>query len=287
MTDLLSSELKSRRLKARVQKIRVINTIPLVKDKVAKVINNERSSLRDLEAVIMHDPSLAQSIVSFSNSSRYAHSSKRTDISQALMALGFNTVKDIVMNVPAFQEEMVTPEVKGLWIHSIEVAEASREIASKTAGVPMEDAFLVGLLHDIGRIILYQLFREFYWAVTANAGSPSDLLEKEEEAFGEGHSRIGSWFLEGMLLPERIISAIENHHSPLKAPKFRELAATVYLAECLVAMNSCQSGIEDGADTDLKRVFDILEIKEKDMVQFMVGVLTRREKIAEFYSAQG
>lgn len=284
MTDHMSAELKSRRLKSIVQRIKVVNTIPLIKEKVADVINKEDSSLRDLETVIRHDPSLAQSVVSFSNSSSYAQSRKSTDISQALMILGFNTVKDIVKKVPVLQAEKLTEEIKSLWSHSLEVAEASREIASKAVGVSKEDAFLAGLLHDIGRIILYQLFRGVYWASTANIKNPLELLAKEEGTFGEGHSKVGSWFLQGTLLPDRMVLAVENHHSPLKAAKHKELAAVVYFAEYLVAANSDpSSGIDGGADTDLKRVYELLQIRETDMVKFMVGVLTRKEKILGFY----
>lgn len=286
MTGPMNADFKSRRLKAMVQKMTAVNTIPLIKEKVAQVINKEDSSLKDLETVVTHDPSLALSIVSHSNSSRYAQSHKRTDISQALMVLGFNTVKELVKNVPALPEDLVTAEIRSLWIHSLEVAEASRDIASKASGVSKEDAFLAGLLHDIGRIILYQLFRGVYWASTANIKNPLELLDKEEETFGEGHSKIGGWFLQGALLPDRTVLAVEHHHSPLKAVKYRELAATVYVAESLVSMNSDpSSGVDDGLDTDLKRVYDVLQIKEKDIVQFMVGVLTRREKILEFYGS--
>lgn len=286
MADLRNTQLKSGRLKSIVQKLRAVNTIPLVKDKVAKVISMEHSSLKDLEAVIMHDPSLAYTVVASSNTSNYAKSSKTADISQAIMVLGFNTVKDIVKNVPAFQAETVTSEIKNLWIHSLEVAETSREVASRAAGISKEDAFLAGLLHDIGRIVFYQLFGESYWASVANIKAPSELLAKEEETFGEDHSRVGSWFLEGSLLPERIIFAVENHHSPFKAAKYRELAAVVSFAEHLVAVNADPSaGMEDGADIDMKRIFEVLKIKDTDMVQFMVGILTRKEKIAEFYES--
>lgn len=285
MADLRNTQLKVGRLKSIVQKLRTINTIPLIKDKVAKVINMEFSSLKDLEAVIMHDPSLAYTVITSSNSSYYAKSSKTADISQALMVLGFNTVKDIVKRVPAFQPETVTSEIKSLWVHSLEIAEASRDIASKAAGVSKEDAFLAGLLHDIGRIVFYQLFGESYWTSVADIKTPSELLAKEEEAFGEGHPRVGSWFLEGSLLPERVVMAVENHHSPFKALKYRELAAVISFAEHLVAVNADPSaGIEDGADIDQKRIFEVLKIKDTDMVQFMVGILTRKEKIAEFYN---
>lgn len=280
----MNRELKANKLKLQVQRLRTVNTIPLIKDKVMKVLNKEFSSLKELEVVLRHDPSLAYSVVSFSNSSRYGQSSKRTDISQALMALGFNTVKDVLNEVPAFQADTVTPDLMRLWVHSLEVAEACSEIASRAVGVSKEDAFLAGLLHDIGRIVLYQLFREFYWASTADIKSSPELLTKEEEVFGEEHSRVGGWLLQGGLLPERIVIAVQNHHFPLKAAKNRELAATVYFAEYLVAANSDpSSGVEEGSDTDLKRVFEILQLKETDMVQFMVGVLTRREMIAGFY----
>ncbi len=81
--------------------------------------------------------------------------------------------------------------------------------------------------------------------------------------------------------------AVENHHSPLKTAIYRELAATVYFAEYLVAANSDPStGVEEGSDTDLKRVFEMLQLKETDMIKLMVGILTRREMILGFYEGE-
>lgn len=285
ITPVQSPEFRSRKLKAMVQRVHAVNTLPLVKEKVNEVISREDSSLRELEGVIRHDPSLAEGIVSFSNSSRYAHGNKRTDISQALMVMGFNVVKDCVRSIPVFDTDKMSPEVKSLWAHSAEVAETAKEIASRAAEVSKDDAFLAGLLHDIGRIILYQLFNDAYLTSTLNIKNPADLMAKEEEVFGEGHQKVGSWFLQGVLLPEKIMFAVENHHFPLRSPKYRELAATVYFAEYLVAINSDPSaGVEDGSDTDLKWVLELLQLKETDMVDFMVGVVTRKEKIAEFYA---
>lgn len=285
ITPVQSAEFKSRKLKAMVQRVHAVNTLPLIKEKVNAVINRENSSLRELEGVIRRDPSLAEGIVSLSNSSRYGQSNKRTDISQALMVMGFNVVKDCVRGIPAFDTDKMAPEVKSLWNHSAEVAETAKEIASRAAEVSKEDAFLAGLLHDTGRIILYQLFKDSYLTATLNIKNPTDLIVKEEEVFGDGHQKVGSWFLQGVLLPEKIAFAVENHHTPMKAAKYRELAATVYFAEYLVAINSDPSaGIEDGSDTDLKWVLDLLQLKETDMVDFMVGVVTRKEKIAEFYA---
>lgn len=287
MIDSRKKELRAGKLKVTVQRLQAINTIPLIKGKVMKVLNREFSSLKDLEVVLRHDPSLTHSVVSFSNSSRYCQSNKRTDLSQALMALGFNTVKSVLNEVPVFPADAVSPYLIRLWSHSLEVAEACSEIASRAVGVSKDDAFLAGLLHDIGRIVLYQLFREFYWASTADITTSSELLEKEEEVFGGEHSRVGGWFLQGGLIPERIAIAVENHHSPLKAAKYRELAATVYYAEYLVAANADPSmGAEGGSDTDLKKIYEMLQLKEIDMVPLMVGVLTRREKITEFYEGE-
>lgn len=145
MIDSQKKELMAGRLKATVQRLQAVNTIPMIRDKAMKVLNRESSSLKDIEEVLRHDPSLAYSIVSFSNSSRFGQSSKRTDISHALIALGFNTIKDVLNEVPAFQEDTVTPEVISLWIHSFEVAEACSEIASRAAGVSREGFSLKGL----------------------------------------------------------------------------------------------------------------------------------------------
>lgn len=285
ITPVESPEYKSRKLKAMVQRVAKVNTLPLIKEKVSLILNMENSSLRDLEAVIRRDPSLAEGIVSLSNSSRYGQSNKRTDISQALMVMGFNVVRDFVRGVPAFDMDKVAPEVKSLWNHSSEVAETARDIASRADDVSIEDAFLAGLLHDVGRIILFQLFKGEYLESTLHLKKPTELIEKEEEIFGDSHQKVGGWFLQGALLPEKIMFAVENHHTPMKAARYRELAATLYFAEYLVAKDSDPySGIEDGSDTDLKWVLDLLKLKETDMVDFMVGVVTRREKIAVFYT---
>ncbi|MBE9531381.1 MAG: HDOD domain-containing protein, partial [Proteobacteria bacterium] len=129
-------------------------------------------------------------------------------------------------------------KLRKLWKHSYEVAVASSLIAERTGLVKKDEAFLAGLISDIGRVILYQIYGEVYMKVS-NYGREG-LLIREEEAFGGDHQQVASWFLDHYKFPKEAILCQQNHHTPEKhLSDYRtgtmQLIPIVYIADIITS----------------------------------------------------
>ena len=281
-------------LRIRIEGLRSISTIPAVQQKILEVVDDEDASIKDLEEVLKHDHALASRIVAISNAAFYGQSRKVDSISQAILILGFNMVKCLAISVSILGSMGSTHhlfDIKRLWLHSFKVANASVVIAAKNGIVNSEMAFLSGLLHDIGRAILFQLFGEEYLVVSLQGRE--GLLEREESAFGATHSMVGAWFAERYLMPKGCVAAIQFHHDPnsheiVKSQglnEWRELIAAVNLADSIVSGDKGDELIDDS--TLLPWSDDVLKtlgIEASDVDEIKEILSEREESMKAFYN---
>jgi HD-like signal output (HDOD) protein len=229
-----------KKLKRKVEELVRLSTIPISLRKILEVIEDERASHKDLVAAIEHDHALATRIVSMANSAFYGYAREVRDIQTAVTILGFNMVRNLAISTSLFKlngnHGAMADKLRKLWAHSYEVAVASSVIAERTGLVKKDEAFLSGLIADIGRVILYQIYGEVYMKVS-NYGREG-LLIREEEAFGGDHQAVGAWFLNHYKFPKECVIAMQNHHNPEKfLSNYRagtlQVIPIVYLADII------------------------------------------------------
>ena len=239
---------KREELLSRIYEIIKISTIPSILKKISEVTEDSNSSVSELERVIEHDQSIAARVVGISNSVYYGFPRKINSISQAILVLGFEMVKGLAISTAVFDvfDKGRRPDIVSLWRHSFEVAMGSVLLAEKSGGVAKDSAFLAGLLHDIGRPILYQIFgRQYLDVLVCDA---MGLLSIEEETFGAAHPEAGSWFADRCKLPESCVNSIRFHHNPelylstVKTGKPSPLVPMVYLADLIISEGNDCSG---------------------------------------------
>lgn len=239
---------KREELLSRIYEIIKISTIPSILKKIMEVAEDSSSSVSELERVIEHDQSIAARVVGISNSVYYGFPRKINSISQAILVLGFEMVKGLAISTAVF--DFIDSEkrfhIVSLWRHSFEVAMGSVLLAEKTGYVSRDSAFLAGLLHDIGRPILFQIFgRQYLDVIGCDVHS---LLSVEEETFGAAHPEAGSWFADRCKLPESCVNSIRFHHNPeiylssVKTGKPTCLVPMVYLADLIISEGNDCSG---------------------------------------------
>ncbi|MBI5810816.1 MAG: HDOD domain-containing protein [Deltaproteobacteria bacterium] len=238
---------KRERLRASVEGILKVSTIPATLQRVFEVIEDDRSAMDDLVEVIERDPPLAGRIVGVANSAFYGMGRKVKNLPNAAVILGFNMIRNLAVSVSVFSS--LTDEhgrlLKGLWRHSFKVALSASLIAERTGLAKKEDAFLAGLINDLGRVILYQLFRDEYMKVSEGGGA--GIQQREEEAFGAPHTAVGAWFVDRYKFPRECVMSINFHHEPERCLSGGALARThlvplVYLAGFIVSEG--KSGFE-------------------------------------------
>ncbi|NOX20412.1 MAG: HDOD domain-containing protein, partial [Nitrospirae bacterium] len=147
--------------------IKSLSTIPVVMRRVIEVVSDENASFEDLSRVIEHDQAIAEKVVSMANSPFFGHSGMINSIEQAVMFLGFDLVKSIAISMTVIHlfNKTEAKNITDFWEHAFEVAVISDVLCKK---IPITDGgvcFLSGLLHDIGRLIMYLVYKGEYIAL--------------------------------------------------------------------------------------------------------------------------
>jgi putative two-component system response regulator len=165
-----------------------------------------RLTYEELASYVETDPALAARVLREANQASAAPTAR---LSVACDALGAQRLREILaQNSAGVQED------EGLWEHSLRCAEAARLIAEKTALINDEEAYSLGLLHDIGRVLLRSLFPE---EMKEMEGFEDDeRIEREVAAFGVDHAQVGQWVLESCGVPRALTSFVQTHHDVMR-----------------------------------------------------------------------
>lgn len=279
---------ESEKLRVTVESILKVYTIPVILKKVLEVVANERASVSDLVEVIQHDQALSSKIVATANTAFYGFRRNISSIPGAAMTLGFNMVRSLAVSVSVFRcASGDLAFLRKLWQHSFESALVSSLIAERTGLVKKEDAFLAGLIHDLGRAILYQIHGEKYLKVTKDA-SEDGLSEKEAAAFGADHSRVGAWFVDKYRFPKECVLAIEHHHEPEKCDGVktaRDIASIVHLADLLSLKGKEDATVDDAAEKRLAAIMESVYLDQDGLNEIREKLSEMDEMIKEFYAS--
>jgi HD-like signal output (HDOD) protein len=190
-------------------------TIPVVATKVMQLIESENATAEELAKVVASDPAVAARVLKISNSSFYGCQRQIQTLSHAIVVLGFATLKSLV--VAASVKQVYQPyglTEKMLWEHSFGAGLAARLIAKETRAVIEEEAFLGGLFHDIGKIIMnFMNKQQFQEAMQRCYNEGITFEEAELQAYSYTHSEVGGMVIKKWNFPEMLMHAVLNHHA--------------------------------------------------------------------------
>jgi HD-like signal output (HDOD) protein len=185
------------------------------------------------------------------NSVYFGLSTHVNNIEEAVFFLGLRQVRELAMATPVLEEleKMQAGRSlpwKDLWTHSIASAIMTREILGATAlHIDDDTDYLVGLLHNIGKVIMASAFPLHLQKVMADThGGPADVCAREREVLGWDHAKIGAYYLSRHHVSEEIVLAVEYHNSPESAPRHQLFAAAVQVADHVVRNAGISGGFE-------------------------------------------
>ncbi|HIJ96482.1 MAG TPA: HDOD domain-containing protein [Desulfuromonadales bacterium] len=189
-------------------------TIPVVATKVMQLIEDENVSAEELAKVVASDPAVAARVLKISNSSFYGCQRQIQTLSHAIVVLGFGTLKSLV--VAASVKQVYQPyglTEKMLWEHSFGAGLAARMIAKETRRVSSEEAFLGGLFHDIGKIILNTMDSQRFQGVMQICYNDGVSFEEAERvAYPYTHAEVGGLVIKKWNFPDLLMNAVLQHH---------------------------------------------------------------------------
>jgi putative nucleotidyltransferase with HDIG domain len=212
-------------------------TIPVVATKVMQLVESERATADELSKVVAADPAVAARVLKISNSSFYGRQGKIQNLSAAIVMLGFNTLKSVV--ITASVRQVYQPfglTEKMLWEHSFGTALAARIIAGWTGLANEEEAFLAGLFHDIGKVIMNNQDRSKFQLVMERCYNEElPFHEAERSVYHYSHEEVGSLVTRKWNFPDTLTETVRRHHdfafSDLNDLSLLHLTAIVALAD--------------------------------------------------------
>lgn len=195
---------------------RELLTLPHTLAEVLRVSRKETSSARELADVILKDPALTARLLRVVNSPFYGVRRQIGTMSEAVVTLGTRAVTAFAMSASVYR--LTANWATGIdrprfWRHSLEVAIACRLIAEAVRYRQPEEAYIAGLLHDVGMLVLESAKRKEYATIAARCKRGDSLSELEDELWGTNHARVGKFLLEQWHLPANICDAIGRHHT--------------------------------------------------------------------------
>ena len=208
-----------------LKRVNDIPSLPQFVIDTLKKLDDPKSSAQDVADKLSRDEGLVLRILRLANSAYYGLPRKITGVSEAIALLGFKTVKSIVLaaSVYKFMDGSFTGYAldRGeLWKHSLSVAFASRYLAKKIKGVDDEEAYVAGMVHDIGKIVLNDYVRFGYGIIVKLVEDDQmPFMEAERQVLGFDHAQVGGLIMEQWNLPETYMLAARYHHSPWELPE--------------------------------------------------------------------
>ncbi|MDD3024793.1 MAG: HDOD domain-containing protein, partial [Syntrophomonadaceae bacterium] len=220
-----------------VEAVNDLPSLPHIVVKIMELTEDPDSTAQDISNVLSQDQAMTARVLRLANSAFYGFPRRISTINDAIVFLGFKTIRSIVMAVSV--SGILSREVEGyaleqgeLWRHSQCSAMAARLIARKAKFAIVDLAYTAALLHDIGKVILNSYMKEAYHEVVAKVGEENkSFIETENEVLGFNHAVVGARVAEKWNLPPELVEAIALHHHPEQAEINKRLTAIVHLGD--------------------------------------------------------
>jgi HD-like signal output (HDOD) protein len=218
---------------------------------LSELVRSESSLNSQIADIIRRDPSLSARLLRMANSVYFGLSTRLNNIEEAVFFLGLRQIRELSLATPVIEELdqfqlNASLPWKQLWSHSIGTAVLTREIlASTSLHIDDDTDYLVGLLHNIGKVVMAYSFPDELKALMAMpVNDPVEACQRERELIGWDHARIGARYIERHKLADEIVVAVLHHPEPGLAPRHKLFPAAVQIADYLVRHTGISGGFE-------------------------------------------
>ena len=222
-----------------LENVKDVPTLPTVYSALCDAIENPHSTANDVAKIVSMDQASTIRILRIANSAFFGFSGRIENISRAVMIIGFDGVRNLIlassiMNLFTKKRAVTGFKPREFWGHSIAVGLIARLMAKMSGVVNAESFFAAGILHDIGKLYLFEFAENEFMRVLSLAADSNRLIrETEVEVLGMDHALMGSLLADQWRLPEPIRNAIHYHHFGTVGEKTDLLVASVHVADIL------------------------------------------------------
>lgn len=273
-------------LRNRLSKLYTLPTIPSLALEILQISRSEDSTADDLAGVVERDPNMSAQVMRYARSPFFASNATVETIRDSIhKVLGFDMVANICLGLSAAKSFRNPPDgplgLNAFWQHSTysaSLCQMMAKAAPKTMKINPGLAYLSGLLHNFGYLVLGYMFKpEFYLLnklVMANPTTPVSELEKQVLAFGEaqqiihmGHAKLGAWIMHNWNMPETVLACVSEHHNTTYEKEHAEYVGLVTLADRLLKRIELGDGDSTELPADLLAKFGFTEEQLEGMLE--------------------
>ena len=268
-------------VKGRVIKLDKLSCSPRIAIRIMNFLENPNPSITNLAQWISLDQILTARLLKLANSHHYGVSGQISTLNLAIITVGLQALKDLLTGITVIDQfsdvdYAWSEKEPAVYSHSAIVGEGARQLSSLVGYPTSGEAFVAGLMHDLGHQVLVQEYPEYFAIISRHArtqGIPRDQAERE--ILGCDHGDLGSWLARSWNFPPNIVSVIEHHHKPEKAIEHQEIVRLIHLANLIVHSMQFASGTDvhkksDFEDEILEKFKDYFSINGRRLKDFQV-----------------
>lgn len=215
--------------------VKALPTLPSALLEIAVLFENPDASLEQISAIISRDQVLCARVLKMVNSPIYGFPGRISSIHHALILLGFNVVRGLVISTSVF--EVTNEHMRGLWEHSLACALASSAVARAIDCPNPEEYAVAGLLHDIGKVVTAVQLPDSRQAIEDLVREQDiSYRQAEKEVLGFAHDRVNLWLCTCWNLPPNLKEGLTLHHRPMSAMLYPTMAQVVHVGDFLARL---------------------------------------------------
>ncbi|MCX6155587.1 MAG: HDOD domain-containing protein [Candidatus Kapabacteria bacterium] len=254
-------------------------TLPTVYSSLLELLSDMNTKVSDVANLISKDQSTVMKVLKTANSSFYGFSNKVTSITNAITLLGYNEMKNIVLSltlINLFKNTKLNQFINPVdfWKHSIAVGIVARRLGISMGSSGAENFFLGGLLHDIGKLVIYLHFSTDYGKALQHSRTfRVPLHEAEKKTLGFSHCELGGLIAEKWNMPIEIQNAIGYHDTGYINGVFEQTAAVVHVSNIAAKILLLGDGGNPVLDKPSKGVLEKLNLPEDTFVNNLTAII--------------
>lgn len=269
-------------IEAIAQHVKSIPTLPTVLTELSRRMEDPKTSSDDLAQVILQDQAISSKVLKLVNSPFYGYSGRITTINQGIVILGFNAIKNLVLStsvIEAFKGAQSSESFRAdlLWVHSAAVAGAAKLLAERSGGADPEEAFVAGLLHDIGKMLLWLSEPKLLTGcIAASKAHRIPLGDVERKVLGFGDNELAAVLAEKWKFPVSLKEALHWRLHPEYAGVHTPLASCIHCANILCMAMGASPTMPPVLPIPDTRAWEMLGLHHDDRLRTILAELPLR-----------